>query len=339
MPEPSPRGEHSNSEEPTISDLGAEVLGPFNPPTTDLLVPLLVQVVRPRVTHHERQIVLQVAMEANVATSLGSPHTPSTTTTTGGGSPPNSPFAVQTTMVSTTSTLGSGLIPSMATTTIPFTQSETGPPFSYGMLGFDTNSVLTYSTLQTLGVRVGSLNTPLQGSMGGTSAPYSTIPYGGGHIPPSSLSLDGAPQQPVGPNMNYNLFRVGNIAPSSYTTPVVSMSFSLFSAFGNNVFSSAAVSTEGNLGFGQWNPVQGIIPTQGENTRVFSSQGLWNPWQGEVPLLGMSTGGNPFHGQWNLGQGSVPNPVGLKGGKLFQNLWNMMQGEIPTHPSTSNYES
>jgi hypothetical protein len=242
-------------------------------------------------------------------------------------------------MVSTTSTLGSGLIPSMATTTAPFTQSETGPPFSYGMPGFDTNSVLTYSTLQTLGVGAGSLNTPLQGSMGGTSTPYSTIPYGGGHIPPSSLSLGGAPQQPIGPNMNYNLFRAGSIAPSSYTTLVVSMSFSLFGAFGNNVFSSAVVSAGGNPGFGQWNPVQRTIPTQGENTRVFSSQGLWNPWQGEVPSLGMSTGGNPFHGQWNLGQGSVPMPVGSKGGKLFQNLWNTMQGEIPTHPSTSNYGS
>jgi hypothetical protein len=86
MPEPAPRGEHSNSEEPTISDLGVEALRPFNPPTTDLSVPLLVQVVPPRVTHHERQIVLQVAMEENVATSSGSPHTPSTTATTGGGS-------------------------------------------------------------------------------------------------------------------------------------------------------------------------------------------------------------------------------------------------------------
>jgi hypothetical protein len=77
VPEPSLRGEHSNPEEPTISDLGVEALGHFNPPITDLSVPLLIQVVPPRVTHHERQIVLQAVMEENVATSSGSPHTPS----------------------------------------------------------------------------------------------------------------------------------------------------------------------------------------------------------------------------------------------------------------------
>jgi hypothetical protein len=133
MPEPSSRGEHSNPEEPTIFDLGAEALGPYNPPITDLSVPILIQVVPPRVTHHERQIVLQAAMEANAATSSGSPHTPSTTATTGGIPPPNPPSPVWTTMVSTTSTSGSGLILSMATITAPFTQSATGPPFSYGM--------------------------------------------------------------------------------------------------------------------------------------------------------------------------------------------------------------
>jgi hypothetical protein len=239
VPEPAPRGEHSNPEEPTISDLGAEALGPFNPPITDLSAPLLIQLAPPRVTHHERQIVLQAAMEENVATSSGSPHTPSTTATTGGIPPPNPPSSVRTTMVSTTSTSGSGLIPSMAAITAPFTQSATGPPFSYGMPDFDTNSVLTYSTLQTMGLGAGSSNAPLQGSMGGTSAPYNAFPYGGGHIPPSSPSLDGAPQQPVGPNMNYNLFRAGSLGPSSYTTPVGSMSFSLFDAFGNNAFSSA----------------------------------------------------------------------------------------------------
>jgi hypothetical protein len=115
------------------------------------------------------------------------------------------------------------------------------------------------------------------------------------------------------------------------------MSFSLFDMFGNNAFSSVVISTRGNLGFGQQNPVQGTIPTQGESTRVFSSQGLWNPWQGSVPSQGMSTGGNPFHGQWNPGQGSVPMPVGSAGGNPFQNLWNTTQGEIPAQPSSSNY--
>jgi hypothetical protein len=104
--------------------------------------------------------------------------------------------------------------------TAPFTQSATGPPFSYGMPNFDMNSVLSYSTLQTLGLGVGSSNAPLQGSMGGTSAPYNDFPYGGGHIPPSSPSLGGAPQQPVWPTMNYNLSGAGSQGPSSSTTPV-----------------------------------------------------------------------------------------------------------------------
>jgi hypothetical protein len=149
-------------------------------------------------------------MEENAATSSGSPHTPSMTATTGGIPPPNPPSSVQTTMVSTASTSGSGLIPSMVAITAPFTQSVTGPPFSYGMPGFDTNSVLSYSTLQTLGLGAGSSNAPLQGSMGGTSTPYNAFPYGGGHIPPSSPSLGGAPQQPAWPNMNYNLFGAGS---------------------------------------------------------------------------------------------------------------------------------
>jgi hypothetical protein len=145
-------------------------------------------------------------MEGNAATSLGSPHTPSTTATAGGILPPNPPSPVCTTMVSTTSTSGSGMIPSMETTTALFTQSATGPPFSYGMPNFDTNSALTYSTLQTTGLEEGSSNNPLQGSMGGTSAFYNAIPYGGAHIPPPSPSLGCAFQPPVGPNTNYNLF-------------------------------------------------------------------------------------------------------------------------------------
>jgi hypothetical protein len=67
----------------------------------------------------------------------------------------------------------------MVAITTPFIQSATGPPFSYGMPGFGTSSVLSSSTLQTLGLGAGSYNTPLQGSMGGTSAPFITFPYGG----------------------------------------------------------------------------------------------------------------------------------------------------------------
>jgi hypothetical protein len=117
-----------------------------------------------------------------------------------------------------------------------------------------------------MGLGVGSSNAPVQGSTGGTSVPFNAIPYGGGHIPPPSPSLGGAFQQPIGPNANYNLFGAGSLGPSSYTTPVGSMSFSLFDAFGNNAFSSAVVSAGGNPGFGQQNPVQGTIPTQGEST-------------------------------------------------------------------------
>jgi hypothetical protein len=59
----------------------------------------------------------------------------------------------------------------------PFTQSVAGPPFSYGMPGFDTNSILSYSTLQTLVLGTGNSNAPLQGSMGGTLGSYNAFPY------------------------------------------------------------------------------------------------------------------------------------------------------------------
>jgi hypothetical protein len=266
MPEPSLIGEHSNLEEPTISNLGVEALGLYNPPINDLSVPIMAQVVPPRATHHKSQIVLQAVMEANDATSSGSAHTPSTNATTGGVLPPNSPPQVLTTMVSTTSTLGSGPIPSMAAITSLFTQSATGPPFLYRMPGFDTNSVLTYSTLQTMGLGAGISNSPLKGSMGGTLSPYNSFPYGGGHITPSFPSLGGASQQLVWLNMNYNLFGVGSQGPSSNTTLVGSMPFSLFNTFGNKTFSSSAVSAGSNPCFGAQNPMQGTIPTQGAHT-------------------------------------------------------------------------
>jgi hypothetical protein len=114
--------------------------------------------------------------------------------------------------------------------------------------------------------------------MGGTSALYNAFPYNGGHIHPSSPLLGGAPQQLISPNMNYNLFEAGIQGPHSYTTSLGSMSFSLFSAFGNNSFLSAVISAGGNPGFGPQNHVQGTITTQGENTGIFYSQGLWNLW-------------------------------------------------------------
>jgi hypothetical protein len=193
VPDPSSREELSNLEEPTISDLGAKALKPYNSLVTNLSTQVMVQVFPPMVTHHKCQIVLQVAMEENATTFSGSAHTPSMTTTTRGILPPNSPSSIQTTMVLTACTSRSGLILSMATITAPFTQSATGPLFSYGMPGFDTNFVLSYSTLQTMGLGAGSSNAPLQGSMGGTSSPYNAFPYGGVHIPLSSPSLGGAP--------------------------------------------------------------------------------------------------------------------------------------------------
>jgi hypothetical protein len=128
-----------------------------------------------------------------------------------------------------------------------------------------------------MGLGGGNTNVPIQGSTGGTSVTFKSIPYGGGHTPPPSPSLGGASQQPIIPSANYSLFGVGILGPSSYTTSVGSMSFSFFNAFGNNSFSSIVVSAGGNLGFGQHNPVSGTIPTQGESTGVFSSQGHWNP--------------------------------------------------------------
>jgi hypothetical protein len=97
------------------------------------------------------------------------------------------------------------------------------------------------------------------------------------------------------------------------------MSFSLLNMFGNNDFSLAVVLAGGNPRFGQQNPMQSTIPSQGATTGVFSMQGLWNPRHGLVPLQGMSIGGNPFHAQWNLGQGFVPMLIGSDRGIPFQN--------------------
>jgi hypothetical protein len=198
-------------------------------------------------------------------------------------------------MFLTASTLGNCLIPSMAVITAPFTHSETGPPFSYGIPGFNTNFVLSYSTLQTLGLGAGSSNTPLKGSMGGISTPYNAFPYGGGHIPPLSPLLSNAHQHSIEPNVNYSFLGAGSQGLHSYSMSIGSTSFSLFNAFGNNAFSSVVVSTGGNPGYGQQNPMQGTIPTQGGNLGIISSQGPWNPWQVSFPSLGMLTRGNPFH--------------------------------------------
>jgi hypothetical protein len=329
-PNPSSRGEHLILVKPTISNLRLEAIGPYNPPITDLSAPIIIQV-KP----YERQVVSQATMDKNVATYSRNPHIPSTAVTTGGFPPPNQPSSVWTTMVSIASTYGNGLIPSMEVITAHFTQSVIGPPFSYKIPGFDMNSVLSYSTLQTLGLGAWSSNAPLQESMGGTSAPYDAFPYGGGHIPPSSPLLGSAHQHSAGPNVNYSSFGGGSQGIPSYIMPIGSTPFSLINVFGNNAFSSATISTKGNPDYGQQNLVQGTIPTQGKNSGIPSSQGPWNLWQGSFPSSGMPTMGIPFHSQWNLGQGSRSMPIGSVGGNLSQNPWNATQAQ----PFTSYYGS
>jgi hypothetical protein len=106
-----------------------------------------------------------------------------------------------------------------------------------------------------MGLGAWSSNAPLQGSAVVTTSPFNSIPYGGGHIPCLSPLLGDTFQQPIGPNANYSLFTGGGLGPSSYTTPVGSMLFSLFGAFGNNAFSSVAFPIGGIPNFGQQNLV------------------------------------------------------------------------------------
>jgi hypothetical protein len=239
-----------HSEEPNILDLGAEALSPPKTPTTDISMPIIVQIYP-----YRRQTMSHATMETNVATSSRNSFIPTTTVTTGGIPPPNPPSSVRATMVSTASTSSSGPIPSLVATTTPFTQSVTGPPFSYGMPSLGTSPVLSYSTLQTLGLGLGSSNTPLQGPMEGTSAPFNAFLYGEGHIPPSSPSLGGTHQQSTRPKTHHSSLGVGSQGPPSHNMSVGLTSFSLFGAFGNNAFSSAAFLTGGNPGYPHSNPM------------------------------------------------------------------------------------
>jgi hypothetical protein len=132
--------------------------------------------------------VSHITMATNVVTSSGNSSIPTMVVTTGEPSP-NLLSSIQATMVSTTTTSHSGPSPSLAVATTPFTPSATGPLFSYGMPSSGTSPVLSYSTLQTLGLGAGSSNAPLQGHMGGTHVPFNAFPYTGGHICPSSPSL------------------------------------------------------------------------------------------------------------------------------------------------------
>jgi hypothetical protein len=199
-------------------------------------------------------------METNVVTPSGNSSIPTMVVTTGEFSPPNPPPSVGSTMVSTASASHSGLIPYLVAATTPFTPSVIGPPFSYGMPSSGTSPVLSYSTLQTLGLGVVSSSAPLQGHMGGTPAPFNAFPYGGGHIPPSP-SLNGSHQQSVGQPTHHSLFGAGSQGPPSHNMPVGSTPFSWAETFGKNSFSSVTFSTGSNPSFGQSIPMQGTIPT------------------------------------------------------------------------------
>jgi hypothetical protein len=253
VPNPSSREELLFLEEPIIYNLGEKAPIPYNPPITDLSMIIVVQVLP-----YECSVVSPTTMEAHAAISSGNTDISFMTVTTGGVTPPKKPSSVQSTMVPTASTLGIGPIPSMVAITALFPQNMTGSPFSYRMPGFGMIIVLSSSSIQTLGLGVGSSNAPLQGSIGGTSTLFITFPYDGGHIPPSCSSLSGVPQHSVGPNIN--LFGEGSQALPPYNMLVGLKPFSLFDAFGNNTFSLASISAGGNPSYGQPHPVHGIIP-------------------------------------------------------------------------------
>jgi len=226
---------NQHPEELTILDLGVKYFGPVETPTTDLSTPLILPIYP-----YKCQTVSHTAIETNVVTTSGNSSIPITVVTTGAFPPPNPPSPDRATMVSTASMSHSGPIPSLAAATPLFTPSATGPPFSYVMPISSTSPVLSYSTLQTLGLGAGNSNAPLQGHMGGISAPFNAFPYGVGHIPPSSPSLGGTHQPSAKPLAHHGLFGAGSQGPPFHNMSIGSTPFSLFGVFGKNTFLSAA---------------------------------------------------------------------------------------------------
>jgi hypothetical protein len=293
-------------EESTILDLEKATLGLVETPTTDILAPFIVPI-----QFHECQIVPHTTMETNTVTPSRNSSIPTIVATTG-ESYPKLLSSVRATMVSATTMSHSGPNPSMPTTTTPFTPSAIGPPFSYGMPSSGTSLVLTYSTLQTLGLGAGSSSAHLQGHLGGTLVPFNTFPYVGGNIPPSSPSLGGLHQQSVGQPTHTSLFGAGSQGTPSHSMQVGLTLFSWNEMFGNNTFSLASFMTRGNPIFGQSTPAQGTIPTQGAHIA-----GPWNSGQGSVPSSVMSFWGNSFHSQWNPGKTTIPLLVGPAWGNCY----------------------
>jgi hypothetical protein len=244
--------------------------------------------------------------------------------TTGEASPDLPLSSVRATMVSAATTTHSGLTPSIAAATPPYTPSATGPPFSYGVPSSGTSPTLTSSISQTLGLGAGSSNAPLQGQLGGIPVPFNVFPYAGGHIPPSSPSLSGLHQQSTGQPAHTSPLGAGSQGTPAQTQPVGSSPFVWNTTVGNNTFSSAAFPSGGTPIFGQSTPAQGTIPALGADI-----PGPWNSAQGSVPSSGMPFWGNSFHSQWNPGQASMPLPTGPAWGNPSQSPSNMMNAQHP----------
>jgi hypothetical protein len=210
IPEPVPREDTLAPKETIISELEAKGFRPANPPITNIPVPILIQVVPPKVTSSYRHLVRRLAMEASNTTSTGSPHTPILVTGRGGIIPPPPPSPTRNVSSQTPTTSSSGIVSTTTTTNVPTIQNVSGTPFTYGMSGFYSSSTLTYPTLQTIGLGEGISNSPLQGSFMGNFASFNAIPYRGGHIPPLSPSLEGFFHQPSGLNTSSIFFSEGS---------------------------------------------------------------------------------------------------------------------------------
>jgi hypothetical protein len=169
---------------------------------------------------YERLSVPNPVMEPNVVTSTGNSSIPVTIVTIGEASP-NLSSSVWTTMAPAVTSSQSGPTPSIVAATNPFTSSVTSAPFSYGMPSSGTSLVLTHSTLQTLGLGVGSSNAPLQGQLGGILVLFNAFPHTGGHIPPLSPSLGGPHQQTVGQPAHTSSLGAGSQGPPAQTQLVV----------------------------------------------------------------------------------------------------------------------
>jgi hypothetical protein len=162
----------------------------------------------------------------------------------------------------------------------------------------------------------------MQGYTRGTLVPFNAIPYGGGHIPPSSPSLGGAFQQPIGMNVNYRLFGEGILGPSSYTTLVGSMSFSLFNMFGNNMLFISFPSQLGEtLVLGNKTLCRVLFLHKGQVQEFSPLRGFGILGRDQFPHKGFRSG-KPLPWSMEPRQGSVPMPIKSAGGIPFQNPWN-----------------